>query len=256
MTIIDKGKTPVGRLVEPVGSESLTNRATESILASIFANRFADGRLPPEGDLAVMLGVSRTTVRAALQSLEQHGVLTRRPGRGTQVRGQMSPATVALQRLISFSRLLAEQGHEVHTNLSLTITSSVPEDVADALGLAPGANCHQIDNLLFASGEPAVWAINYYPSALVTGGSNVELLASSPFEMGLVGGPIEHALVELVPQLSTPEVQERLGLKPGEAYLMLRELHFSVDGVVLGFSHIHVNDRFVRFQLHRGGVGL
>ncbi len=86
----------VGRLLEPVGSVSLTNRATESILASIFADRFEDGRLPPEGDLAVMLGVSRTTVRAALQSLEQHGVLTRRPGRGTQVRGRMSPSTVAL----------------------------------------------------------------------------------------------------------------------------------------------------------------
>jgi hypothetical protein len=48
---------------------------------------------------------------------------------------------------------------------------------------------------------------------------------------------------------------KRLALKPPEAYLLLEETHYSVAGVVLGFSLIHVNDRFVRFRLYRGGDG-
>lgn len=71
----------------------------------------------------------------------------------------------------------------------------------------------------------------------------------------LVGGPISHALVELVPNKATKEVAERLGLKPAEPYLLLKETHLSESCVALGFSLIHVNDHFVRFRLYRGGDG-
>jgi hypothetical protein len=50
-------------------------------------------------------------------------------------------------------------------------------------------------------------------------------------------------------------VAKKLALKPAEAYLLVKETHYSVTGVVLGFSLIHVNDHFVRFRLYRGGDG-
>lgn len=40
-------------------------------------------RLPPERHLAAMFGVSRNSVREAIKSLEQQGLLTSRPGAGT-----------------------------------------------------------------------------------------------------------------------------------------------------------------------------
>lgn len=40
-------------------------------------------RLPPERQLAVMFGVSRNSVREAIKSLEQQGILVSRPGAGT-----------------------------------------------------------------------------------------------------------------------------------------------------------------------------
>ena len=69
----------------------------------------------------------------------------------------------------------------------------------------------------------------------------------------LSGGPVDHAVVELVPRKATRLVVDRLGLKPSEPYLLLKELHLSETGQTLGFSLIHVNDHFVRFRLHRGG---
>jgi DNA-binding GntR family transcriptional regulator len=71
----------------------------------------------------------------------------------------------------------------------------------------------------------------------------------------MIGGPVDHALVELVPLKATREVVKQLEMKPGEAYIQLKELHLSESGAVLGFSLIHVNDRFIRFRLHRGGDG-
>ena len=204
-----------------------------------------------------MLGVSRTTVRSALQSLEQHGVLTRSPRRGTQVHGRLSPSMVALQRLIGFSRLLEEQGYSVETLTNARITTTQPGEVLNALGAVRGTPIYEIDRLFVASGKPAIWAINYFKTDLFAEPPSPAQLAQSPFDMGdlLVGGPVDHALVELVPTKATSGVVKQLGLKPAEAYLLLKELHLSESGAVLGFSLIHVNDHFVRFRLHRGGDG-
>ena len=243
--------------MEPVGGASLADRARESILHSILERRFEDSRLPPENELADMLGVSRTTVRSALQSLEQHGVLTRSPRRGTVVHGLLSPSMVALQRLIGFTRLLEEQGYSVETLTDASITTAAPDEVVVALGLPKTAPIYEIDRLFVASASPAIWAMNYIQADLFTHPPRKDQLAQSPFDMGelLIGGPVDHALVELVPQKATKQVAKRLGIKSGEAYILLKELHLSAAGGVLGFSLIHVNDRFVRFRLHRGGDG-
>jgi GntR family transcriptional regulator len=242
-------------VVQPVGGASLANRARESILHSILEHRFEDSRLPPENELADMLGVSRTTVRSALQSLEQHGVLTRSPRRGTQVHGRLSPSMVALQRLIGFTRMLEEQGYTVETLTNARITPSPPGEVLKALGAPKGTLVYEIDRLFVASGKPAIWAINYIQASLFSEPPRDDQLAQSPFDMGdlLIGGPVDQALVELVPSKASKEVVKKLGLKPAEAYLLLKESHFSEAGEVLGFSLIHVNDHFVRFRLHRGG---
>jgi GntR family transcriptional regulator len=243
--------------VEAVGGTSLAFRAREAILHSILERRFEDSRLPPENELADMLGVSRTTVRSALQSLEQHGVLTRSPRRGTQVHGMLSPSMVALQRLIGFTRLLEEQGYTVETVTTPNLTTAVPDEVASALGAGIGVPVYAISRLFFASGRPALWVINYIASDLFAETPTDDQLAQSPFDMRelLVGGPVDHAVVELVPSIATDEVVKELALKPAEAYLLVKETHYSVTGVVLGFSLIHVNDHFVRFRLYRGGDG-
>ncbi len=64
-------------------TKPLTERARETLLAAIRGDAFAQGRLPPEADLAEQLGVSRATLRAALQSLEADGLISRRRRHGT-----------------------------------------------------------------------------------------------------------------------------------------------------------------------------
>ena len=244
--------------MEPVGGASLANRARGAILHSILERRFEHSRLPPENELADMLGVSRTTVRSALQSLEQHGVLTRSPRRGTNVHGRMSASMVALQRLVGFTRMLDEQGYKVEMTTKLAKTTAPPPEATAASAIRPDAPCYKIDRMIIASGHPAIWAIDYFPTDTLKVPLRRDHLAHSPFEMGdlLVGGPIDHALVALVPRNASKEVVEHIALTPSEAYLMLQEIHLSDSGTVLGFSLIHVNDHFVRFQLHRGADGL
>lgn len=241
--------------LEFVGGASRAVRARETLLRAILKHEFPDGRLPPEDELGRLLGVSRTTIRTALQSLEQHGVVNRTPGRGTSVHERMRPALVALQRLIGFADLMREQGHVVTYVPSLRVTDEPSPVVVEALQMSPDTECYEIERLLFADGQPAVWAVDVFPVSSFV--SKLDLthatVPRSPFDIdsNLFIQPIDHAVVEILPQSAGEELVEKLGLEPGQPCIMLREVHYSELGTALGFSAIHVNDLFVRFELIR-----
>jgi len=67
-------------------AESLRTHIREQLLNEIRSGRVAPGeRLPSERTLAEQYGVSRVTVREALQGLAVEGIVERVPGRGTRV---------------------------------------------------------------------------------------------------------------------------------------------------------------------------
>ena len=80
----------------------LAERARKAILDAILTGRFENDRLPSEDDLSKMLNVSRTTIRTALHSLEQDGIVTRRRAIGTTINrhvGSLDPRPAAPGRL-------------------------------------------------------------------------------------------------------------------------------------------------------------
>ncbi len=238
-----------------VGGASRSSRARDALLWAILRHEFPEGRLPAEDALARQLGVSRTTVRTALHSLEEHGVVKRIPGQGTSVHERMSPSVVALQRLIGFAELIREQGHEVSYTPSMRVIPDPGEIVNEALGLPPGTECYEIQRLMFADRQPAVWAVDVFPTSTFVRKLELSdaIAVSSPFEIdqALFVEQIDHAVVQIVPHAAGHELVAKLGLAPTQPCILLREVFCSDSGSALGFSAIHVNDRFVRFELIR-----
>ena len=81
----------------------LAEKARALILQAILDKRF-DQRLPSEEALAEMLNVSRTTIRTALQGLEQDGIITRKRAVGTTINEHVRPSSLALHRLVGLRR--------------------------------------------------------------------------------------------------------------------------------------------------------
>ena len=66
---------------------SLSDQVSEHLRQMISDNEFPVGsKLPSESELANMFGVSRLTVRMALQKLSAQGLTVTRPGDGTFVK--------------------------------------------------------------------------------------------------------------------------------------------------------------------------
>jgi len=74
---------PFSDLSDVVSAASTPGQIADHIMASIAAGALPEGtRLPAERDLADALAVSRSSVRAALSTLERAGFVVRRRGRG------------------------------------------------------------------------------------------------------------------------------------------------------------------------------
>jgi GntR family transcriptional regulator len=239
---------------ERINGASLARRAREAILALILRQDFEGSRLPPEGVLAEKLGVSRTTVRAALQSLEQDGFISRRRGAGTTINRNIVPGRLGLHRLVGFSTLLAEAGHTPTVEIATRVQAVDSTAWNDRLKVPPETTAYVLDKLFLADGEPAITVTDVIPVDSIREPLDGRTIPDSIFELFSTFGtqPIDHALVELAPRNASATVARRLGLRKGAAYLELVESHFAAGRPEpLALSFIDVNDSYVRFDVVR-----
>lgn len=79
---------------QPIKPKKVSAQIAEQIRTSILAGEFAPGdKLPPERDLAEMFGVSRPSVREALNMLASSGLVMSYQGGGTVVLSLMEAAS-------------------------------------------------------------------------------------------------------------------------------------------------------------------
>jgi len=240
---------------------SLTQQVLEAMVSAIRVGTFADGRLPPEDELALQLGVSRTTVRRALQSMEQIGLIERRPGRGTHLRTHARPDLLALHGLVPFPTTLRELGHEVVSQVSWRLLDNIPPELAMHTGGEDGqGESYELNVVLLADNVPAVHMIERFPTAV---------LGSKPSDQDLQAGsilflsercfahPIDHALATLEPRVVGDQSEDNgdsgreLDLEPGSPYLELHELFYSGEEEPLAVSRVAINPAYITFSVFR-----
>jgi GntR family transcriptional regulator len=229
----------------------LAERAREMILEAILTDRFEGDRLPAEDELAKMLNISRTTIRAALQGLEQDGIITRRRAVGTTVNRHVGPRSLALHRLIAFDRLLQEKGYKAHMEVAWR-RDPVPREFAAIFGIEEGESCYLTERLFYADGKLAI----YDRDVVLWKHIRDEIPDDAPavlfeFSQLHMSAPIDHAVVEIVPRVKRRGGTTKLDLASGTPFLRLHERHFSSRGEALAYSMMDVDDSYIRFEVFR-----
>jgi GntR family transcriptional regulator len=228
----------------------LVLRAREAILSAILEGEF-ESRLPPEDELAVMLNVSRTTVRAAVQDLERDGLITRKRALGTVINRHVGFETLALQRLVGFDWLLRKQGHDVRVDVSWE--RRVPTEVA---GLLPWDDAEEfcvIEKSYFADGRLAIALRDYVPWSELRNTRLRDPLEPSVFEFSRRYGKraIANAVVQIVPMVVRDDDTTDLQLETGTPFVRLLETHFDDHGERIAWSKIDLDVRAVRLEVFR-----
>lgn len=120
--------------------------------------------VPSERELCESFGVSRMTVRQAIDTLVVDGVLERQQGRGTFV----APPKLDLQvRLTSFSEEMRRRGMEPGAVFLTAETAPADGAVAEALEIGVGDDVHHLRRLLTADSVPMAIEENWVPAGLL-----------------------------------------------------------------------------------------
>ncbi|WP_054302060.1 GntR family transcriptional regulator [Gemmobacter sp. LW-1] len=131
------------------GSLPVYQQVAELLIRDIAAGRLMDGeRLPPEREMASGLGIAVGTLRQALKSLAEKGLLDRVQGSGNYIRAKSDPASV-----YAMFRLERVEGGGLPTAEVLSVDRLAKSPDLPAFGTS--AEGHRIRRLRFLSGQVA-----------------------------------------------------------------------------------------------------
>lgn len=145
--------------------QPLYRKIVAAIERMIAAGKLKRGALlPSERDLEGRLGVSRVTVRKALDVLIAEGVIRRRQGSRTEVTARVEKS---LARLSSFSEDMESRGFSpgcIWISKEIGFPSPIE---AMALGLGPNASILRLRRVRTADGVPIAMEIAVVPVAIL-----------------------------------------------------------------------------------------
>jgi GntR family transcriptional regulator len=152
-----------------IGSEALNSLAGEGMqidkkspipvyyqLKNIISKMIADGEytegslIPSERELGDTLGISRMTVRQALNSLVNEGFLYREKGRGTFV----ARTKIEQKNIMSFSEIVAGRGMKPSAKLLYFEKEEPGDEIRGILELKEGHFVYNIKRLRLANNTP------------------------------------------------------------------------------------------------------
>src|SRR5579871_7049818 len=197
----------IGSLAQQ-GRAPLYQQLQRALREAIADNRLiADEALPPERDLAEEFGVSRITVRKALDALVGEGLLTRRQGAGTFVAARVEKH---FSKLSSFTEDMISRGRRPESVWLSRSAGAVTPEESLTLGLSPGALVYRFNRIRYADGAPMALEYSTVPGfCLPTESAVSESLYESLDQHG--ARPVR-ALQRLRAVLFTAERARLLGL--------------------------------------------
>jgi GntR family transcriptional regulator len=206
--------------------------AREALREEIAAGSLAAGeRLGAERDLAERLGVSRSTIRAALADLERSGVVRRSRGRAGGIFVADRKVERDLTSLAGLPAYLRRQGFESDTRVLATAMMAADGETGAALGLSAGELVLEVVRVRLADGEPislerARFPAERFPNLLdrSLSGSLYELFQ---IHYGLVPGEAE----ERIEVVAAGAAEARLlSLRRGAPLLAIARTAWDADG--------------------------
>ena len=228
-------------------SQPLYHRVYREIAREIESGTLQPGdRLPSERWLCDELGVSRATVRRAVEELVSDGLVEGR-GRGSFVTGDalVEPPNT----LMSLSELGRSRGLEATSKVLGADLRPATIDEAEAFGIAPGAEVFELQRLRMLDGLPISVDHNRVPLRLVPGAALLDFTSASLYEaLDREGNPPARADYELEARGADEQEAELLGLASDAPVLAATTVAIGEDGRVLDLGRtVYRADRY-RFQ--------
>ena len=200
-------------------------------------------KLPTTAELCETYGVSKITVKRAMDELVRAGLVVRRRGSGTYVLETSSVLPIPdgswdnEDSSEGFAAECARRGRQPKARLHVVSVVSPPPEVRKALSLDEDALCHYIERTLLADDEPVLSETAYIPVSIApTLDEGVAAKSLFAYATDTLGLRIACSIRKIF-AISTSDVDaKRLEVAPGTPVLDIIQVTFLDDGRAFEYS--------------------
>ncbi|MFC4031685.1 GntR family transcriptional regulator [Streptomyces polygonati] len=180
-------------------------------------------RLPPERELCQLLGISRVTLRKALTTLVDEGVLRAAQGRGWYVAAPERkewPNT-----LESFSETARRMGLVATSRILRRESGPATFDEAEAFQIAPGTGLYRLERVRMLDGVPIAVDRNLVPADIAVGFDAVDFTTRSLYDtMSDLGLELAQAETTIEARPADAALAGHLAIAAGTPVLEMRQI--------------------------------
>ncbi|NUZ06598.1 GntR family transcriptional regulator [Piscinibacter koreensis] len=207
----------------------------------------AGSALPTEESLVALFGVARATVRRALADLENEGLVQRRHGRGTFVRGD---PPVHGMNTPSYLDLLRQTAQTSSVRVLAVETVEPPGWVRSALGLAPDARAVRANRMRLAGETPLMVTEAWVPLDIGSRITASALRKRAMYEV-LMDQGVEFGRVvqQISAEAADPRKAQLLACEVGTALIRLTRLLHDRSGRPIQHLAAHMTPQHSRIVM-------
>lgn len=206
-------------------------------------------RIPSERKLALAFNVSRMTLRQALQTLVDEGILERRVGAGTYVANQKVQEKVA--GVTSFTDLMKAQGRKPSSKTISYHLARPSASESEHLQISEATQVLRMERIRYADNIPICFEVTTVPAALINDFSKKEVTRSFYHALERRGYQLGGARQVVSATVANEQIAEYLKIHRGDAILLMRQITCLRSGHPFEYVRTqYVGDRF-EFYLKR-----
>ncbi|GAA1869124.1 GntR family transcriptional regulator [Asanoa iriomotensis] len=207
-------------------------------------------QLPTEAELSTRYGVSRMTVRQAMDQLESAKVIVRLRGSGSYVR-EAPKRLRGMDGLRSFTAEFGAGGASVASRIvHQETTSAVPREVTDELATARSTQFVRLARVRLVEGVPAAYQESWIPFSVAPGLARDELIDGSLYRTLAERYSVELGWASQIisTSLATKQLAGLLDEKPRSPLLTIRRTTYSKRNVPIEFVRSWTRESFPLIQ--------
>ncbi|OUL98413.1 GntR family transcriptional regulator [Variovorax sp. JS1663] len=197
--------------------------------AIIQSEALPEGRFYSDQEVCAMFGVSRFTVRQAIQELVAQGLLRRVQGQGTFVNTDKFDEIFGPQ--MDFQHQWERSGRPLSFRLHRFALLPCPEDMAFHLGVGAGQKVLHIERERQSGGAAVSYDYRYIHPDFAGSITRPEALQHSLLDLLSRRVSLSHAHNRLEAALAGPEMGRLLGVSPTSAVMVRELVYFGKDGL-------------------------
>ncbi|MFK3706442.1 GntR family transcriptional regulator [Raoultella sp. BIGb0138] len=213
--------------------------------------------LPSEKELAELYNVSRNTLRKALKTLEEDGLIERRHGSGTWIRNKHFQASVT--HLDSFTEIARNEGKTPSSQILKFELQAASEEIAKGLSLQHGEPVYYAKRLRFID-NIAMQLEETWLSATRFPDLTIAHMKKSKFSYieNECGIRIDGCYESIVPILPSPELAALLHISTKDPIIRMQTQAIDEQHQPIDYSILYTNmfEFQVKYYLPRKAPGL